>query len=262
MPTVGNGPARLPQPGGCRVRRARMVVARSVGAGDPRRGAAAVRFARPRARAFSFRPTCRPVARRPRHDGAEARLARAAASRPRHRCARRDRARRGIRLRRADDAAVVLEAGGSSLDGDQDLRHQCALRRIFFIVAARTSKRWPCRSEPGSGAHADAGPACRAAATLGLVTSAMGRITLAGCRVSTANVLGRQGDGFGYIQQALNRERMLGALAAVAWAAYALERAIAWAKRRRAFGRPADAASRRFGIRSRRQPSRSRRRGS
>jgi alkylation response protein AidB-like acyl-CoA dehydrogenase len=74
--------------------------------------------------------------------------------------------------------------------------------------------------------------------TLGLATSAMGRITLTGCRVPTANLLGRPGGGFGYIQQALNRERMLGALAAVAWASYALERTIAWARGRRAFGRP------------------------
>jgi len=74
--------------------------------------------------------------------------------------------------------------------------------------------------------------------TLGLSTSAMGRITLTKCTVPAANVIGRPGGGFGYIQQALNRERLLGALAAVAWAAYALERAIVWARRRRAFGRP------------------------
>jgi alkylation response protein AidB-like acyl-CoA dehydrogenase len=74
--------------------------------------------------------------------------------------------------------------------------------------------------------------------TLGLATSAMGEITLSGCRVSASNVLGRAGDGFSYIQKALNRERMLGALAAVAWASYALERTITWAKRRRAFGHP------------------------
>jgi alkylation response protein AidB-like acyl-CoA dehydrogenase len=38
--------------------------------------------------------------------------------------------------------------------------------------------------------------------------------------------------------RALDRERLLGGLAAVAWAAYALERTIAWTKERRAFGRP------------------------
>ncbi len=74
--------------------------------------------------------------------------------------------------------------------------------------------------------------------TLGLTTSAMGRITLAGCRVPARNLLGLAGGGFGYIQQALNRERLLGGVAAVAWASYALERAIAWTRQRRAFGRP------------------------
>ena len=74
--------------------------------------------------------------------------------------------------------------------------------------------------------------------SLGLTTSAMGRITLKRCRVPAANVLGRPGAGFGYIMQALDRERLLGGIAAVAWAAYALERTIAWTKRRRAFGRP------------------------
>ena len=74
--------------------------------------------------------------------------------------------------------------------------------------------------------------------TLGLTTSAMGRLTLTRCRVPARNLLGRPGGGFGYIQQALNRERLFGGVAAVAWASYALERAIVWTKRRRAFGRP------------------------
>ena len=73
---------------------------------------------------------------------------------------------------------------------------------------------------------------------LGLATSAMGRVTLTGCPVAAANVLGRQGSGFAYIMQALDRERLLGGIAAVAWAGYALERTIDWTKDRRAFGRP------------------------
>jgi acyl-CoA dehydrogenase len=73
---------------------------------------------------------------------------------------------------------------------------------------------------------------------LGLGTSAMARITLTGCRVPATNVLGRAGAGFGYIMQALDRERLVGALAAVSWAAYSLERTIAWARKREAFGRP------------------------
>jgi len=75
-------------------------------------------------------------------------------------------------------------------------------------------------------------------ASLGLATSGMGRIIFTGCRVPATNVLGRPGAGFSHILQALDRERLLGALAAVSWAAYALDRTIAWAKRRRAFGRP------------------------
>ena len=74
--------------------------------------------------------------------------------------------------------------------------------------------------------------------TLGLTTSAMGRVTLDGCRVPASHMIGRPGGGFGYVQQALNRERLFGGLAAVAWAEYALERGISWARRRRAFGRP------------------------
>lgn len=73
---------------------------------------------------------------------------------------------------------------------------------------------------------------------LGLTTSAMARITLSGCRVPAANMLGNAGGGFGYIMRALDRERLLGGIAAVAWAAYALERTIAWTRTRRAFGRP------------------------
>ena len=77
--------------------------------------------------------------------------------------------------------------------------------------------------------------------TLGLTTAAMGRITLDNCRVPADSVLGRTGAAFGYIQDALDRERIFGALACVAWAAYALERTMAWTKRRKAFGRPLSA---------------------
>lgn len=74
--------------------------------------------------------------------------------------------------------------------------------------------------------------------TLGLATSSMGRLTLRGCRVPASGVLGPAGGGFASILQALDRERLLGALAAVSWASYALERTIAWARLRRVSGRP------------------------
>jgi alkylation response protein AidB-like acyl-CoA dehydrogenase len=51
-------------------------------------------------------------------------------------------------------------------------------------------------------------------------------------------VLGQAGAGLGYIQQALDRERLLGGIAAVAWAQYALEKTRTFARTRRAFGRP------------------------
>ena len=74
--------------------------------------------------------------------------------------------------------------------------------------------------------------------TLGLETSAMGRITLAGCRVPAGHLLGKRGAGFRYIMEALDRERLLGGIAAVAWATYALERTMAWCRERQAYGRP------------------------
>lgn len=74
--------------------------------------------------------------------------------------------------------------------------------------------------------------------TLGLATSAMGRITLTGCRVPSSNLLGERGAGFRYVMQALDRERLLGGIAAVAWSAYALDRTIAWCRQRQAYGRP------------------------
>jgi citronellyl-CoA dehydrogenase len=75
-------------------------------------------------------------------------------------------------------------------------------------------------------------------ASLGLKTSGMGRVTLDGCRLPSSSLLGLPGSGFRHILQALDRERLLGALAAVSWAAHALERTIGWARRRHAFGQP------------------------
>jgi citronellyl-CoA dehydrogenase len=110
----------------------------------------------------------------------------------------------------ADLLVVAARTGGPGLGG------------LSLVLVPRTAR----------------GVRVEALKTLGLSTSAMGRVGLRGCRVPITNILGRPGGGFGYIQQALNRERLLGALAAVAWASYALERAIAWAKHRRAFAKP------------------------
>jgi acyl-CoA dehydrogenase len=73
--------------------------------------------------------------------------------------------------------------------------------------------------------------------TLGLNSAATGEITLRNVRVPEAALLGEEGAGFSYIQQALNRERLFGGLACVAWAQCAFEKTAIFARQRQAFGR-------------------------
>jgi acyl-CoA dehydrogenase len=75
-------------------------------------------------------------------------------------------------------------------------------------------------------------------ATLGLSTTAMGRITFRRCRVPGDAVLGAAGAAYGYIQDALDRERLYGGIGAVAWAQRALDKTAVFLRGRRAFGRP------------------------
>ena len=74
-------------------------------------------------------------------------------------------------------------------------------------------------------------------APLGLTTTALGRVTFRHCRVARDAVLGEPGAAYGYIHDALNRERLYGGIGAVAWAARALEKTAAFLRARRAFGR-------------------------
>ncbi|MBI3853985.1 MAG: acyl-CoA dehydrogenase family protein [Verrucomicrobia bacterium] len=108
----------------------------------------------------------------------------------------------------------------------------------FLIVAART------RDEPGLGAlslllisTATPGVRVKRLATLGLNSSAMGEIMLRNVRVPRSSLLGDEGAAFSYVQQALNRERLFGGLACVAWADYAMEKTVAFARQRQAFGK-------------------------
>jgi len=73
--------------------------------------------------------------------------------------------------------------------------------------------------------------------SLGLATTAMGHITLRKTYVPRTSLLGESGSAFGYVQDALNRERLYGGLGAVAWAEHALEKTRAFLRTRRAFGR-------------------------
>ena len=75
-------------------------------------------------------------------------------------------------------------------------------------------------------------------ATLGLAPTAMGRIAFTKCRVSAGAMLGEAGAAYGYIRDALDRERLFGGIGAVAWAMYALEKTAAFLKTRKAFGQP------------------------
>jgi acyl-CoA dehydrogenase len=74
------------------------------------------------------------------------------------------------------------------------------------------------------------------ARTLGLSSSGTGRIRFDGCVVERNQVLGSGGEGFGQVQRALNRERLFGGLACVAWAEYAMQKALSFARERRVFG--------------------------
>jgi alkylation response protein AidB-like acyl-CoA dehydrogenase len=107
----------------------------------------------------------------------------------------------------------------------------------LLIVAARTNE------EPGLAAlslllvPADAtGLSVRRLPTLGLKSAATGEITFRNVRLPASAVLGEEGAGFSYVQEALNRERLFGGLACVAWAQYALEKTAAFARKRQAFG--------------------------
>ncbi len=58
------------------------------------------------------------------------------------------------------------------------------------------------------------------------------------CRVPVANLLGDEGKGFHYLMRNLQRERLMIAISAQAAAEQILEKALAYAKERKAFGKP------------------------
>lgn len=73
--------------------------------------------------------------------------------------------------------------------------------------------------------------------TLGLSASGTGRIRFDNCLVKRDQLLGTDaGEGFGQVQRALNRERLFGGIACVAWADYAMQKALGFARARSVFG--------------------------
>ena len=59
-----------------------------------------------------------------------------------------------------------------------------------------------------------------------------------GCRVPTRYLLGEEGRGFYYLMQNFQTERLIAAVSAVAGCRYALDRSVAYARDRVAFGKP------------------------
>ena len=74
--------------------------------------------------------------------------------------------------------------------------------------------------------------------TLGWRTSQTGELHFDACRVPVANRLGAENQGFGYIMQGFEWERLVMAGTAVVQAELAIADAIAYTQQRQAFGRP------------------------
>lgn len=140
----------------------------------------------------------------------------------------------------SDLAAIATVAtaarGGYRLDGEKTYV-TCGAAADVLIVAARIGR------DPEAGISLLLVPARTPGArvhplpSLGLRTTSMGRVVFRRCRLPRAALLGEPGAGYGYVQDALNRERLFGGIGAVAWAAFALEKTAAFLRTRRAFGR-------------------------
>ena len=64
------------------------------------------------------------------------------------------------------------------------------------------------------------------------------RVALRNVRVPLDAIVGERGGGYGYILDALDRERLFGGIGAIAWAQRAIVKTTAFLRARRAFGRP------------------------
>jgi alkylation response protein AidB-like acyl-CoA dehydrogenase len=115
----------------------------------------------------------------------------------------------------------------------------CATAADFLIVAARVTENGKADADVSLVIVATDARGVRVTPLHphGLETTAMGRVSLRACRVPMDSILGKRGDGYGYILDALNRERLYGGIGAVAWAERALEKTAVFLRARRAFGR-------------------------
>lgn len=141
----------------------------------------------------------------------------------------------------SDFAALACRATadgrGFTIDGDKTYITN-AVAAHFLVVAARAGDR-PDAALTLFVVPTDVrGVRVTPLATLGLAPTAMGRIAFRRCRVPADAMLGESGAAYGYVQGALNRERLFGGIGAIAWATRALEKTAAHLKTRHAFGRP------------------------
>jgi citronellyl-CoA dehydrogenase len=132
------------------------------------------------------------------------------------------------------------KGGGTLVLNGEKTYITCAAAASFLIVAARVVDGGAADSDlslvvvPGDAR----GVRVTRLDTLGLGTTAMGRVTLRNCRVPADSLLGERGAGYGYVLEALDRERLYGGLGAVAWGQRALEKTAEFLRGRHAFGRP------------------------
>jgi len=152
-------------------------------------------------------------------------------------------------------ALAITEPGGGSdvatlrtravRDGDHYVVNGAKLfitngtRSDFLVTAVRTTEEGGHhglsllvveRDTPGFSA--------RRLQTLGWRTSDTAELAFADARVPTANLLGEEHHGFGYIMETFQWERIWAAISSAAGAQRSLELAIAYARERVAFGQP------------------------
>src|SRR5438105_9603151 len=72
---------------------------------------------------------------------------------------------------------------------------------------------------------------------MGMASQDTSELFFEDCRVPAGNLLGVEGGGFKYLMQNLQRERLIVAIGGQAYAERMLEKTIAYAKTRKAFGR-------------------------
>ena len=125
------------------------------------------------------------------------------------------------------------------LDGEKTYITSAAAADVL-IVAARVVEEGKADEELSLIIVPAAAKGVRVTAleSLGLETTAMGRVSLRACRVPIDSIVGERGRGYEYLLDALNRERLFGGIGAVAWAQVALEKTAAFLRTRRVFGRP------------------------